>query len=80
MYLNLLRAGGSQSAIELMAPFGLDPRDPNFWRRGIEASVTNVAGRSRGDLEADGRDRLSDHATRPSVSVAMPGRLEFRHL
>ena len=40
MYLNLLRAGGSQSAVELMAPFGLDPRDPNFWRRGIEASIT----------------------------------------
>jgi oligoendopeptidase F len=40
MYLNLLRAGGSQSAIELMAPFGLDPRDPSFWRRGIEASVS----------------------------------------
>jgi oligoendopeptidase F len=41
LYLNLLRAGGSQSAVELMAPFGLDPRDPVFWRRGIEASVTS---------------------------------------
>jgi len=41
LYLNLLRAGGSQSAVELMAPFGLDPRDPAFWRRGIEASVSN---------------------------------------
>jgi len=40
LYLNLLRAGGSQSAVELMAPFGLDPRDPSFWRRGIEASVS----------------------------------------
>jgi oligoendopeptidase F len=39
MYLALLRAGGSQSAVELMAPFGLDPREPTFWRRGIEASV-----------------------------------------
>jgi oligoendopeptidase F len=41
LYLNLLRAGGSQSAVELMAPFGLDPRDPAFWRRGIEASVSS---------------------------------------
>ncbi|HTK98392.1 MAG TPA: M3 family metallopeptidase [Pseudomonadales bacterium] len=41
LYLDLLRAGGSQSAVELMAPFGLDPRDPAFWRRGIEASVSN---------------------------------------
>jgi oligoendopeptidase F len=40
MYLRLLRAGGSESAVELMAPFALDPRDPDFWRRGIEASVT----------------------------------------
>ena len=28
MYLDLLRAGGSKSAVELMKPFGLDPRDP----------------------------------------------------
>ena len=40
-YLDLLRAGGSQSAVELMAPFGLDPRDPDFWRRGIESSVSS---------------------------------------
>ena len=40
MYLDLLRAGGSRDAVELMAPFGLDPRDPDFWRRGIEASIT----------------------------------------
>ena len=39
MYLDLLRAGGTRNAVELMAPFGLDPRDPAFWQRGIEASV-----------------------------------------
>ena len=39
MYLDLLRAGGSKSAVELMAPFELDPRDPSFWRKGIEGSV-----------------------------------------
>lgn len=39
MYLDLLRAGGSKSAVELMAPFKLDPRDPAFWRKGIEGSV-----------------------------------------
>jgi oligoendopeptidase F len=41
LYLDLLRAGGSRSAVELMAPFGLDPRDPAFWHRGIEASVSS---------------------------------------
>ena len=41
LYLDLLRAGGSRNAVELMAPFGLDPRDPDFWRRGIESSITS---------------------------------------
>ncbi len=39
MYLDLLRAGGTRDAVALMAPFGLDPRDPAFWQRGIDASV-----------------------------------------
>lgn len=39
MYLDLLRAGGSKSAVELMEPFGLDPRDPVFWRNGISGSI-----------------------------------------
>lgn len=39
MYLSLLRAGGSQDAVALMKPFGLDPRDPSFWRQGILGSV-----------------------------------------
>lgn len=39
MYLDLLRAGGSKSAVELMAPFKLNPRDPSFWRKGIEGSI-----------------------------------------
>ena len=39
MYLDLLRAGGSRNAVELMKPFGLDPRDPGFWRQGIEGSI-----------------------------------------
>lgn len=39
MYLDLLRAGGTKTAVELMEPFGLDPRHPDFWRRGIEGSV-----------------------------------------
>lgn len=39
MYLDLLRAGGKHSAVELMRPFGLDPRDPEFWKRGIAGSI-----------------------------------------
>jgi oligoendopeptidase F len=40
MYLDLLRAGGSKNAVQLMAPFGLDPRQADFWRKGIDASIT----------------------------------------
>lgn len=39
MYIELLSAGGSKSAVDLMKPFGLDPRDPEFWRNGITGSV-----------------------------------------
>lgn len=41
MYLDLLRAGGTRNAVELMVPFGLDPRDPAFWQRGIASSITS---------------------------------------
>lgn len=41
MYLELLRAGGSKNAVELMQPFGLNPQDPDFWRKGIEGSIQN---------------------------------------
>lgn len=39
LYLDLLRAGGTKNAVELMAPFGLDPRDPGFWKNGIAVSA-----------------------------------------
>ena len=39
LYLDLLRAGGTKNAVELMAPFGLDPREPDFWRNGIQVSA-----------------------------------------
>ncbi|MAV25811.1 MAG: hypothetical protein CMQ05_06780 [Gammaproteobacteria bacterium] len=41
MYLDLLRAGGSKDAVALMQPFGLDPRDPSFWRMGIRNSIAS---------------------------------------
>ena len=34
-YMNLLRAGGSKRHSELLAPFGLDARDPVFWSKGL---------------------------------------------
>ncbi|MDR0804100.1 MAG: M3 family oligoendopeptidase [Rickettsiales bacterium] len=39
-YIEMLESGGTKNAVELMAPFGLDPRDPEFWNRGIDASIT----------------------------------------
>jgi oligoendopeptidase F len=34
-YFALLKAGGSKHHSELLAPFGLDARDPAFWGRGL---------------------------------------------
>jgi oligoendopeptidase F len=35
-YLDLLRAGGTKRHKELLAPFGLDASDPDFWKRGLD--------------------------------------------
>jgi len=34
-YLELLKAGGSASPLDLLRPFGLDLNDPNFWAGGL---------------------------------------------
>jgi oligoendopeptidase F len=34
-YLDLLRAGGSKPYNQLLEPFGLDARDPDFWQAGL---------------------------------------------
>lgn len=34
-YFDLLRAGGSKHHSELLAPFGLDAKDPKFWSLGL---------------------------------------------
>ncbi len=48
-YLAMLSAGGSKSYSELLAPFGLDARDPAFWSIGL-----SVIERMIGELEATG--------------------------
>ncbi len=35
-YIEFLKAGGTKTAAELLAPFGLDPEDPKFWNKGLE--------------------------------------------
>lgn len=35
-YFGLLKAGGSKHHSELLAPFGLDARDPEFWNKGLK--------------------------------------------
>jgi oligoendopeptidase F len=35
-YLEMLRAGGTLRHKELLAPFGLDASDPEFWSRGLD--------------------------------------------
>jgi oligoendopeptidase F len=38
-YLDMLRAGGTKRHQELLAPFGLDAGDPEFWRKGLDVVV-----------------------------------------
>ena len=35
-YLDMLAAGGTLRHQELLAPFGLDASDPDFWKRGLD--------------------------------------------
>jgi oligoendopeptidase F len=35
MYFDMLKAGGSKHHRELLAPFGLDASDPQFWDKGL---------------------------------------------
>jgi len=35
-YLEMLKAGGTKRHKELLAPFGLDASDPQFWKRGLD--------------------------------------------
>src|SRR6186713_568047 len=46
-YLEMLAAGGTKHHAELLAPFGLDARDPKFWDGGL-----NVIARLIDELEA----------------------------
>jgi oligoendopeptidase F len=46
-YLQMLAAGGTKHHSELLAPFGLDARDPKFWQGGL-----GVIEQMIGELEA----------------------------
>ena len=46
-YLDMLAAGGTKHHSELLAPFGLDARDPKFWQTGlglIDRMITEIEG------------------------------------
>jgi oligoendopeptidase F len=50
-YLNMLAAGGTKHYSELLAPFGLDARDPAFWQGGlkvIEGMIAELESLDRG--------------------------------
>ncbi|HEX3338947.1 MAG TPA: M3 family oligoendopeptidase [Pseudolabrys sp.] len=46
-YLEMLSAGGTKHHSELLAPFGLDARDPKFWDGGLSVIASLI-----GELEA----------------------------
>ncbi len=46
-YFDMLKAGGSKHHAELLAPFGLDARDPQFWNMGLsllDRMITELEG------------------------------------
>jgi oligoendopeptidase F len=48
-YLDMLAAGGTKHHTEVLAPFGLDARDPSFWQIGlgmIEGMIADLEGMS----------------------------------
>jgi oligoendopeptidase F len=46
-YLDMLAAGGTKHHSELLKPFGLDARDPEFWQKGLSVIEGLI-----GELEA----------------------------
>ncbi len=48
-YLDMLKAGGSKHHKELLAPFGLDASDPEFWAMGLGVMEEMIA-----ELETSG--------------------------
>ena len=59
MYLDLLKAGGTRDAIELLKPFGLNPADPSFWLLGMRETMGRWLGeaeRLSSDISGTGPD------------------------
>ena len=49
-YFDMLKAGGSKHHSEMLAPFGLDARDPEFWNKGlkvIEGMIDELEGMTK---------------------------------
>ena len=42
-YFEMLKAGGTKHHAELLAPFGLDARDPAFWQGGLSVIERMIA-------------------------------------
>jgi oligoendopeptidase F len=59
LYLDLLRAGGTKDAVQLLAPFGLDPTSDAFWSDGIRVSLATLI---------DEAERLTDAINLPPRS------------
>ncbi|MEK7211324.1 MAG: hypothetical protein AAB731_01710, partial [Patescibacteria group bacterium] len=41
-YLEMLKAGDTKDAVELLAPFDLNPTDPEFWADGIRIGMEKM--------------------------------------
>jgi len=41
-YLEMLRAGGTKHHKEMLAPFGLNAKDPKFWQAGLDVIISYI--------------------------------------
>lgn len=41
-YLDALRAGGTKNYAELLEPFGIDAKSPDFWQKGIDVLIGHI--------------------------------------
>lgn len=41
-YLDMLQAGGTKHHKEMLAPFGLDAKDPKFWQAGLDVIIDYI--------------------------------------
>jgi len=72
-YFDMLKAGGSKRYGELLAPFGLDAKDPDFWAMGLSVIEGLIDELESGEgTTASGRERQIITGRLPGEGTSPP--------